>query len=1749
MTSPSDQPDTPAPSSPSAEPVDAPDVDTEAVYLEMRERLQARINTATHPSRLINQICLADLRCSESVNALLRLTGRSPKILQVVRAELRKAFDIDPDSLLFTEPKPPLQPEKVNTLTDRALALLVQPHVSINVNQFTALSIKGDPGRRLPFTPLVALERVIALRLFERLAHAASHYWDSLAQGSWLSRRERWVELNKDLFAERAFLARQLDELSSAGMTMVQAVIDAPIAAARQQAGGQWATVRVAHLMWPGTPSIAIPGALHIYCKNDPADTPHVVYLPGVTRNFHEYPSFAVLQCGVLELNRSLFHDLWHCLPLSRRNQLCRPADLSPASSIVRGLEIMGDALALGAQALLSEQWGNELACAVMVNFAHVFSDERPRPPPRNAARFLRYVEGTRKQLIGSARLGELREPLLKWDEQRRRTEIIFASTGLGLALRTAKHQIQRYETGLLALLDPQDLSVETPAYKEFVSLTNRLKEHTQTLSALVRDARRQLLTVGFWNERPGGTGTPRRASAFLSAQAEALRCEVELQHRLKLLSTAHRDLVIEVLEHPLPRQRADSQTQVLSIAVGNEPDAFYPLHNAWVVTTAAAVRVPVRQLPVVLYMFGEDGGLQAFAGLDSLTLGVKASLGARDDSVLWACVERDKRNDLRAHAVRNTLAVRYLPIDGKPALAALKKLLGCHDRLGKSTEDITRIFSEVTSADLSRRLLAVELEAHLSVPLNSALSQAQANIELVRKAMSETKKMPVWLASATRARRKHFKRSLRLYLTGAFAYKTRLEAYLPDLYTFARSALIARLRQEGIGAELDIDQPFIDMPDNVYASFCGWESRCTVGDRKIILTPTTTRTTFTLLQLALHNLDPLAPWTTWRLNRAHFLQPAWKQQLNTDLLICVVSSLDIGGRYDALINRVFYPPVKPDRTLSEERVPELLKRALSAGVQYHLFLAIQRGLTANAQSIFSTAMAARTPRDLLKNQHALQLHVMHLVGHTMQHDRYIAGMVVVQDKRSGLCVVYWPQAAPAQVLTEYSTLQQAQDALNRIGASPENAGMLARQVAPGWAFEAITHHPDKLDKTFNLLEITPAFTLVNGEWRGGEFIRSFNIKHLEPTAMLDEIEKQTLEQIASDPQGWLTIVPTSHSNAQALLYHANVLELQRQTQAASHSGKALQTYRAHRLGEQHEATFRRLVGFFSPLFGMLNDFYELLLVARRYHRYGDPNDAVDVGFMSAFMAIDLLLNFVPGPKKAGRVATGVARPSHRVALGRMHRLRMTMRGTVHSASSPASQLDALGRFKINGVPEGAVALKAPGEKGIYVKNGEPFVTDGSDHYPLYRREGESAYRVKNPQTPGQDELILNIHQPREWLLCADAPQPVAGTSSGTLRPWSAPTPEPPGWQPPPLRTVTESRITSSFSTSTQWLEWRIQRQMHPRMTTVAPDVFYVPADAGGVPHNALQIATPETLAYYRLLPEGDQAPLTGIVFIQPDNVSGSPAWVDIRRWTSTAMHEQPFPVSRNPASGWTLHARLFDRPLVDYTTTAFPNLTSHSREFVVARVVELSGPDRPATATHLLNIRATLDDWIPSLPARPGQTDDLLKMLRPTESPGNSLFIGYDGKAPGFTRVDYTPPSLDVQLQHGGKAVMARRETAQRAAVRTVLEQQGFTVVERSGTRYFRPAHELIATHPNSPGQLYYVTCEWVSRASFRKGAKARQSWIRAFRAPIDSELTDDINRALRSNRLVRIIAGIQWPTAGRVPASIYFIKLSLEP
>lgn len=1721
-----------------------PDVSDDDALQAMRIQLAQRIDNSPQPSLLINRLTAADLRCADAAHHRSRLMSRAPRILRVIRAELRKAFELDPDDVLFTEPKPPAVAQQVDTLTDRALQLLVLPSLPINLNHFTAVSLKGDPFQRLPFTPLEALRRVIALNLFGRLAQARRDYWQALEAAGWLTRTERWVQLHAQMFADQALVASQLGELSSAGMEMVQELVDAPTAQARQHAGAQWASLRVCKLFWPGVGPrlMPIPGALHLYREGDPPGAPHVIYLPGVLRNYYEYPSFDQLRCGLTTLiNGTLFDDLWQCLPLRRRHEVCRPevATVGANRAVGRGCALRGDALEHSALAVLEGQWENELACAVSINLAQVYSGRSARTV-ENPTRFLAYIERARHHWAGKARLGSLRHELHEWDQQRRHQEIMFASCAPELPVQAALQQVKRYEKGLLTLLDPQDPGADTPGWQDFITLEGQLEDQANTLRRLLQGAPLQLFETAFWNARP--TGEHNRQAALIYRWTDLLRSETQLQHRLKLISSAHRDLLVEVLDTPLASKRGASETCVLSVLVGGEGSAMRPLHSLFAITRTAALGEPERRVPVVLCAFGREGGVVEFARLGALSRGIQASLGSRDGSVLWRYVERRHRAGVAEQVAGQTLAVRYEPIEGNPLALAFKRLLKGYLAQEQGLAGPTRIFSETQDAQLSRLLLAVELDEHLNAPASSARAQARAHVELVRKAASAKHQLPLWLAEADAARHSRFKHLQGRNLGSVFAFEEHLKQRLPDLHSYARRVLVARLREDGL--ELDIDTPFIELPDRVDGRFCGWESVCVVGERGEILTPSPARTCLSLLQLALQNLDPQMTPTWWRFQYARYLIPAWQPQLTPDYLISMVSSLDIGAGYEALIDGVFYPPARAD----DARVPQLLRRALQAGAEADLYSAVQQGLSADGQRLFSKAMAG-----LHEQTHQVQLLVVHLVGHTLQHDRYIAGVLVFHDLLSQRCVVYWPTASGTANLSEHASLQLAREHVNRNWALPGTVKALARHVAPGWAFEAITHHPGEArsEPRFNAFSLLPGYALVQGLWRDVAFVRSFAIKHLVPTALVDSIEQQIHEQVAHDALNWLALVPTSHDDAMALLYRARVLDLQLQTQAGSNSGKALEKYREQRLEEERGTRRRAFLSMFVPFFDLGNQVYELLLAARRYHRYGDPRDAVGVAFGVIYLAVDLLLSFAPGPKLK---APALPRPrvgSMARGLNRIHHATVAQVGRVSllaPSPSPVARLTPLERFKVQGLPQDAVALKGPGERGLYVKNGERLLVDDTHHYPVYRRGDEGFFRLKNKEAPGTDELVLTIHEPRDWQLGADAP--VAGPSSRAIQP--APL-QPAGGQPLVERAATRSRIVQSSVQGTHWFNWRTRVPENHASGPSAAGIFHVHQEPPGFPYDVICVGlrydTPRLsgAGYYRLLHQGDHVPVGDVVFIAPDRPLVSKAQVDIARWTTTDLHEQPIPASRTASGAWQLHAPLFDGPLEPLVGRAFPGMTRKSREFAVARLIELSDSSRAVTASHLLNLRATLDRWLTPDPVRLGQIDDLLAMLRPTERDIHSIYIGFEGKAPGFTRVDFSlPVALDPRLRSGGASVSAERNTALRGAIRTVLEHQGFTVQDRPMQRGRKATREWVVTHPHS-NTLYYMVYQWVGRGTVQLQKRLTDNWLNAgFQSDRTSALSTQIRRAMDEQRLVPIAAGIQWPIQGTVPPSVYFARVN---
>ncbi|WLH88774.1 hypothetical protein PSH87_19415 [Pseudomonas sp. FP453] len=925
--------------------------------------------------------------------------------------------------------------------------------------------------------------------------------------------------------------------------------------------------------------------------------------------------------------------------------------------------------------------------------------------------------------------------------------------------------------------------------------------------------------------------------------------------------------------------------------------------------------------------------------------------------------------------------------------------------------------------------------------------------------------------------------------------------------------------------------------------SFCGWASTCAPGDRHIKKTVSPQRTTFSLLELALHNLDPQAPWTEWRLNRARYLQPAWQMRLTPRYLMKTLASLDIAGHYQQLIRQVFYP------ARSSTGLPRpLIDRAARQLARVQLFSATQQGLSLPAQQLFTRAMAPRAATGVP----APTLSFVRLRGHTLAHDRHITGLLVIVDKRSPLCLVYWPSAVHFPVLSEYADWQLARAALNRQGASPDNLRALASLVAPGWEAEALAGYPGY--RPAPAISVAPLVKIIPTRLFGhavlglyeqiSRFVRSFNIKHRVAAAATEAIEVQIREQIDAEPMAWLDIVNTCHCDALAVLAHGRVLEIQRRVHARANTGAALAQYREQRLGEQWEATVRGLLSF-VPVLGVGISLYEMLLAARRFHLSGRPEDAVDVAFITLMAFFDVLTSFVPTAKLA-RPGAALGRGAMRSALRQLHRRQAWMANTLATPQAAAHTLGVLERFKKPFSSEGALALRGAGEKGIYVKNGEQFLVDGEYGYPLYRRRDETGLRIKSPGDQAEGELVLYIREEREWLLGADAPpSPQPGPSSGLWQPFRAQRTT--VWQAP-SRVALDRAMRQTQVQPQSFQAWAVARELTLTDLLPARGIFQVTVAPPARNYRVLHYNG----RYYRVLPEGGNLSFRDLVFITRDQPLAHAAAVDVRYWLEAGLFDQPIPATVSANGQWTFHRPLFSEPLHLALARAFPGMLASSRGFLIERLLELSDPHPRLTATHLLDLKAALDKWL--APNAVGQTDDMLKLLRPLDSTTRTtVYLGDAASTPGFERADFRlRQPLHRSLQLPTQTNLIERSQIMQKAVREVLEQQGFIVRALDKKPGAKATLDYSCTHPHSSNR-YYVLTRWANTSSVKlHAAHAMQltdEWFnrRSVLAHY-AKAFEPLKKAMDEGRLVRIIAGIQWtPTE---PPTLYFARFgSLKP
>ncbi|WP_248797925.1 dermonecrotic toxin domain-containing protein [Pseudomonas sp. MWU13-2105] len=1732
-----------------------------ATLERLGEKLRAHIARAERPSLLLNRLQAALVRGLDSQHQLRRLFERAPRIAGLLKQILSEAFGHDPHRLVFTPPLRCGAGQTARSLAQVALSLLRNPFLSLAPGHGMRLSLADEPGQALSLDPEQVLVRLRTLGLSSRLDTALRRYWDQPASDSHVSRRERLIELHKLLFHDKALLTHGIDGLSIAGFNMLMGLLDAPTPEARALAGGRWGRLRVAELVWPGNgaATLALSGALHLHGSGSAEQGRQVLFVPGVSEELFEFSSHAEMQQQLAQLlNTPGSYRPWQLLALQERHQLFPRADRPAlAYRFQTSVELTGDALAHSALSRLDTQLANEWAAALLLNTAYMLPEGMADAGRLTPLQAVEAMQDSRMALTGLPPLGASIAQLLRRDEQRRMLEISFGSLAVDLPVRLRQSKVRQQERALLKRLDEQDLGRDTPAYSELLARHKLWRQQAADVQGLLQK-REGHAQSEFWSRRDKeGRDLPGK---LLEGRGQGLLHEAQLQHQLGLIDQQELARVFDMLPQPLVEVRAASDTRVAAITLG-PADSPWSLAGACAISTRQALADPRSGASVLLFVPGRLGGLQRFMSRDSLSQRLDISLRSPECESFWPLIARDRRNEARSWvrglAAGERIPIHYRSIATDALQQGLQQQIQDHLRLCRLIEGGLRPFSEIADASSSLQLLAHELEENLGVPGHEARDRALDNVATLQLGAVQARGLPGWLSAAPRMDRQQYARLLTRYQRSVQALELKLEHQLPDLDDFARGKIIERLKQDGFYPGLDIDKPLFDLPDSVERVWVGHPER-TAGEAGPKTLVSDSRQTYSFLRLALENLDPQAPWTKRRLQHGRILDSAWRQRLSPDYLIATISALDLGGHYDTRIQRAFYgvdnSRLEPLRAFDQA----LLYRLVRQRAHMELFGARQQGLSDWAAEVFAMALNAEFVADLHNEHVELELYFVTFAGRAFARARHVGNAVAIHDKLSGRTLVYLPGAPHEQVLTEHTDLAAAQRALVEVERASQRVADIVQRLAAGWEAEVIEGYPaeqgpaacstgllplpeERVPLVLTSLGIEPVSTLNSvalvkaiKSWWSSESEQAVP----DPVAL----EKEVRREVAENPGHWLRLKKTQRCDLSLILAHALVLRAQQRARSISNSARQLAQIRELREREQRSAYWLRVLSVI-PVVSIAVNTYETAVALRRFHRSGDPRDAFEL-FKAAHMTLlDAVLTFSPA-RLAGRPARVAHALWPRAALKTIGRRQALS----HKGATALKKVDVMAKprpllpgYEAKISADDALALHGPSNAGSYVKDGVQFITDGRNRYEVYRPKGESALRLK--KTAAQDnELVLHIREPGEYLLRADAPEPMPGPSRGIWhRPWEQPVSPPAATGAPVPQLEWMTRRPALLSSD--WKTWGLALEREQVVELSASRGLY--RRHAGAEARLLKLGD----HYFELLPDGSGIH-PDIVFLKRPGSLATHARNDFNHWWRH-LDEQPVPATFDQRSQtWTPRTPLFSVPAEQSLAQPMEGMMQSSLRRTLHRLIERSDVQGTSvTATRMVALRRTQESWV----TRGVDMHVLFRELDARPLRWRNHFIGEPDGITDFSRLDFHPPhAIDQRIfDVSGLPRIADLALNTEQAVTPILRRHGFVVTEIPKARSFNTVN-LFCSHPGTD-QLFYITLKWTKRRSVAlprsRGAPQQltDEWLRRIveqRTMSQHRLLQPVRAALDQGRLVKMVAGLQ-----RVPGSdqvvVFFVRV----
>jgi hypothetical protein len=949
----------------------------------------------------------ASQRWRDSQQQMLKLMATSPSVRSLLTQTLKQQLDLDGERVGLFFPATAERSSRRCSLTEACAFLLQQP--DLDLRRIPTCRVTGIDRSHRHFATSAGelLKQLKALGLKQCLTDGWNTYWNNRANGSPLSRRHLAARLYRTHVDAAGQLALAEGALSAEQLKPLLAILD-PVDGKSEVAGQRVIAEQLA-LQRRDNRFAKLPGVLGISLYGGQS-TEQLLYLP-------------THRPALLHFSQRSELDSWlirhqHEIPWSVTTDAHSVVDYNNPSA----------PLEVGAAQLL------ERLHAIQLESACTGLGDDIAEQAAYALLAVDQVDAQRRAKGGFSEAPDLPAPVHEQDDQALAPSFPLGNPGHEFSLIVRKAAFRQQYSAIENMLKNHDQETfDNPQVTALKALFASLDEAEQAAMT----AASALLE----RERVFDTSTINiQYTALYQARLKALQAEANIQLKLEQIDTAEHRLLEAVLKTPASADRSDqSAAAFVTLSVSETGDIEtvsrrQELEGLLVFADTATLQDPSSTQSLLLYCTGAGGGLQRFANRREM-----------------------ERSLFKLHAADGHAALQLTPIVTDPFEYSLRQQVATFERRAAEIRQQYPIGSQPAQHANALGQLREQTLTALQVPSHQNRDLAFAQIVEQNLSARLTRQFPQWLTQASPSERLQLNALIERYVPALQRAHALHELTLPLVSDFAAKRIDARLRKD-----FSLQHSFavqLDLPDAVTS-----EQHFTVAPgapgtpTKTVWVASQSRSKLSIHELALLNIDDSIK------QRLSFMRvevtassdterDALVKGITLSYLCALVPELDLAQHYEALIRSTYSGPATAsafEREYHHECLLEPYRLQLTIQGRFAL---LRGAINATEWQILNVAIEAATAQDWSANGQQIVLLPAFLSAGGKDTDyksTTLSGITFIEEKTSGVTLLYLPDTPDGVFLRRYNSLEQARKALFDLCLGSEMANYLAERALDG---------------------------------------------------------------------------------------------------------------------------------------------------------------------------------------------------------------------------------------------------------------------------------------------------------------------------------------------------------------------------------------------------------------------------------------------------------------------------------------------------------------------------------------------------------------------------------------------------------------------------------------------------------------------------------------------------------------------------